>query len=245
MTSGCLYLLPTLLGAGSVDDLPPRTLAVARRVRHFLAEDAKSARAFLKAVGHAGPIAELSIVEIGHEPRPEQFDGWLAPIAAAHDIALVSEAGCPAVADPGAGLVARAHVLGHRVVPLVGPSALLLALMAAGLNGQVFRFAGYLPRDEAALRGALLTLERRSAAESETQLFIETPYRNGRLFETMLANCAPATQVAVATDLTLPDEAIAMRTVAAWRALAPAQRPRLERRPTVFALLAVPAGRPR
>src|SRR5262245_5604344 len=178
MTGGRLYLLPTLLGAGSVDDLPPRTAAVARNVRHFLAEDAKSARAFLKAIGHVGPIADLSIVEIGHEPPADQFDGWLAPLAAGHDIALVSEAGCPAVADPGAGLVARAHALGHRVVPLVGPSALLLALMAAGLNGQAFRFVGYLPRDETALRTALQALERRSAVESETQLFIETPYRN-------------------------------------------------------------------
>ena len=244
MCGGSLYLLPTLLGGGGIDDLPPRTLAVARGVRHVLAENAKSARAFLKAAGHAGPLAELSIVEIGHEPRPEAFDGWLAPLAAGHDVALVSEAGCPAVADPGAGLVARAHALGHRVVPLVGPSALLLALMASGLNGQAFRFVGYLPRDEAALRATLQALERRSAAEGETQLFIETPYRNARVFETILAACAPATQVAIAVDLTLSEETIAMRPVAAWRALPAAQRPVLERRPTVFALLAgAPARR--
>ena len=238
MTGGRLYLLPTLLGAYGTDDLPPRTVTVARQVRHFLAEDAKSARAFLKAIGHPDPIAGLSIVEIGHEPPAERLDDWLAPLAAGHDVAVVAEAGCPAVADPGAGLVARAHALGHRVVPLVGPSALLLALMAAGLNGQAFRFVGYLPRDEATLRAVLQTLERRSAAESETQLFIETPYRNARLFDMVLAACAPGVRLAVATDLTLPDEAIAMRTVAEWRALAPAQRPRLERRPTVFALLA-------
>jgi len=234
MTGGRLYLLPTLLGADGTDDLPPRTVTVARQVRHFLAEDAKSARAFLKAIGHPDPIAGLSIVEIGHEPPAERLDDWLAPLAAGHDVAVVAEAGCPAVADPGAGLVARAHALGHRVVPLVGPSALLLALMAAGLNGQAFRFVGYLPT----LRAVLQTLERRSAAESETQLFIETPYRNARLFDMVLAACAPGVRLAVATDLTLPDEAIAMRTVAQWRALAPAQRPRLERRPTVFALLA-------
>ena len=238
MNGGRLYLLPTLLGPDSADDLPPRSVAVARQVRHFLAENARSARAFLKSIGHPGPIAELSIVDIGHEPPADRFDDWLAPLATGHDVALVSEAGCPAVADPGAGLVARAHALGHRVVPLVGPSALLLALMAAGLNGQAFRFAGYLPRDEGALRAALQALERRSAAESETQLFIETPYRNVRVFDMVLAACAPGTQLAVATDLTLPDEAIAMRTLAEWRALAPAQRPRLERRPTVFALLA-------
>jgi 16S rRNA (cytidine1402-2'-O)-methyltransferase len=238
MTPGSLYLLPTLLGAGTVEDLPPRTVAIARSVRHFLAEDAKSARAFLKAVAHAGPIADLSIVEIGHEPSAERFDAWLAPLAAGHDIALVSEAGCPAVADPGAGVVARAHALGHRVVPLVGPSALLLALMASGLNGQAFRFVGYLPRDENALRAALTALERRSAAEAETQLFIETPYRNARLLDMILAACAPATQLAIATDLTLADETVAMRTVAAWRTLSLAQRPALERRPTVFGLLA-------
>jgi len=238
MTGGSLYLLPTLLGAGSLDDLPPRTVAVARRVRHLLAENAKSARAFLKTVGHPGPLAELSIVEIGHAPRPEQFDDWLAPLAAGHDVALVSEAGCPAVADPGAGIVARAHARGHRVVPLVGPSSLLLALMASGLNGQSFRFAGYLPREEGALRSALQALERRSASEGETQLFIETPYRNARALDMLLATCAPTTRLAVATDLTLPDEVLAMRTVGAWRALPNSERPVLERRPTVFALLA-------
>ena len=244
MSGGSLYLLPTLLGEGSTDDLPPRTLAVARRVRHVLAENAKSARAFLKAAGHPGPIAELSIVEIGHEPPTAQFDGWLAPLTAGHDVALVSEAGCPAVADPGAGLVARAHALGHRVIPLVGPSALLLALMSSGLNGQAFRFVGYLPRDESALRTALQALELRSAAEGETQLFIETPYRNARVFEAILSVCAPATKLAIATDLTLADEAIAARSIAAWRSAPAAQRPALERRPTVFALLAqAPARR--
>jgi 16S rRNA (cytidine1402-2'-O)-methyltransferase len=237
MTAGSLYLLPTLLGEGSLDELPARTLAVARRVRHFLAENAKSARAFLKAVGHPVPVAQLTIVEIGHEPLTDAFDTWLAPLAEGHDVAIVSEAGCPAVADPGAGLVARAHELGYRVVPLVGPSAVLLALMAAGLNGQSFRFVGYLPRDEHALRAAIQALEQRSAA-GETQLFIETPYRNQRLFEALLAHCAPQTRLAVATDLTLADEAIAMRRIAAWRSLPATQRPRLDRRPTVFALLA-------
>jgi 16S rRNA (cytidine1402-2'-O)-methyltransferase len=238
--SGCLYLLPTLLGDGSVDDLPPRTLGAARRVERFLAEDAKSARAFLKAIQHPRAIADLKIVEIGHHPDAARIDTWLAPLAAGEDLAIVSEAGCPAVADPGAALVAGAHERGHRVVPLIGPSALLLALMASGLNGQSFRFVGYLPRDQAQLRPALLALEQRSRS-GETQLFIETPYRNQRLFDALLQHCAPATHLMLATDLTLPDESIGMRSIGAWRGLSSAQRPRLERRPTVFGLLAAPA----
>src|SRR5262249_18610627 len=148
--------------------------------RHFLAENAKSARAFLKSIGHPVAIQELDIVEIGHLPGTARIDDWLRPLGEGRGLALPSEAGCPAVADPGATIVARAHELGLTVHPLVGPSSLLLALMASGLEGQRFRFVGYLPQDESERASAIAALEASSRA-GETQLFIETPYRNERL----------------------------------------------------------------
>lgn len=234
---GTLYLLPTPIAeVPAADVLPARTLAVARRVDYFLAEDAKTARAFLKAVGHPRPVAGLRIVEIGHAPDAARCDDWLRPVVDGIDAAVLSEAGCPGVADPGAELVAHAHALQLPVVPLVGPSALLLALMASGLNGQSFRFVGYLPRETAALARRLRELDDASRA-GETQLFIETPYRNERLFAAALSACAPETRLTVAVDLTAPDERIATRTIAQWRALPAAHRPTLTRHPAVFALL--------
>lgn len=241
---GTLYLLPTPIAAVPAEDvLPAGTLAVARRLDRFLAENAKSARAFLKAIAHPRPLAELTIVQIGHAPDPERCDDWLRPLLDGLDAAIVSEAGCPAVADPGANIVARAHALQLPVVPLVGPSALVLALMASGLNGQAFRFVGYLPQDAGALAARLRALENASRA-GETQLFIETPYRNEHLFAAVLAACAPATRLALAVDLTAPDARIAAHTIGEWRALPAARRPPLQRRPAVFALLAEPRSAP-
>lgn len=246
--NGALLLLPTLLGEAPPENvLPAATIAVARSTTIFLAESAKSARAFLKAIGHPQPIASLAIAEIGHTPDPRRYDGWLAPAFEGQDIALLSEAGCPALADPGAGLVARAHDRGLRVRPLVGPSSLLLALIASGMNGQRFRFVGYLPQDAGALPAAIGELERASGG-AETQLFIETPYRNERLLQSLLAHARPDTRLAVAVDLTLPGEQVLSMPVAAWRALAAMERPTLDRRPAVFALLsaarALPPQRP-
>jgi 16S rRNA (cytidine1402-2'-O)-methyltransferase len=236
--SGVLFLLPTPIADGPLDRaLPTGVIATARRIDHFLAESAKSARAFLKHAGHPRPLRELSIIEIGHEPRRDQIDTWLAPLAAGHDIALVSEAGCPAVADPGATLVAAAHLRGWRVQPLVGPSAILLALMASGLNGQQFRFHGYLPIGEDE-RSARLQLLERESRSGETQVFIETPYRGDALFEAILAGCAATTRVAVAIDLTGASEYVAMRTVEGWRKAPASARPSLQKRPAVFCLLA-------
>lgn len=237
--SGTLYLLPCPIAAGSLDAaLPPDVVALSRRLEHFLVEDAKSARAFLKEVGHPRPLRELSIVEIGHAPRADDIEHWLAPVAAGADAAIVSEAGCPGVADPGGTLVAAAHARGLRVRPLVGPSSILLALMAAGLDGQRFRFHGYLPVDAVGRNAALKALERESKARCETQVFIETPYRGAVLFDAVLAACAPSTRLAVAADLTGADEFVAMRTVQQWKDLAPHARPPLQRRPAVFCVLA-------
>ncbi len=238
--SGMLYLLPAPLADRDVPAvLPPQTLEVARRLDLFFAESAKTTRAYLKAVAHPRPIAELEIIEIGHQPDAARIDGWLAKLGT-RDAAIVSEAGCPGIADPGAELVARAHALGIQVRPLVGPSALLLALMSSGLNGQAFRFVGYLPQDAAELAARLRELERASRS-GETQVWIETPYRNDRMLDAVLANCAADTRLCVAVDLTAPTEAVNTRSIGGWKSLAPAQRPALHKRPAVFALLA--AGR--
>lgn len=233
---GSVYLLPCGLHEGAaLATLPAGTLAVARQTQHFLAENAKTTRAFLKEIAHPQPISKLHVIEIGHAPEPSAIDDWLAPARAGADIAIVSEAGCPGIADPGATIVARAHAQGLHVRPLVGPSALLLALMAAGGNGQRFRFVGYLPQDAAQRAKVLHSLEA-AARGGETQLFIETPYRNDKLFDAILETCAPATSLSLAIDLTGPEELVATRTIAQWRSLPPAQRPRLNKRPAVFTL---------
>lgn len=233
--SGVLYLLPCPISDTPAETvLPDAVLATARRLSYFLAENAKSTRAYLKSIGHPTPLRELDIVEIGHEPATQMIVGWLAPLLAGRDGALVSEAGCPAVADPGANIVAAAHAHGVAVRPLVGPSSVLLALMASGLNGQRFRFLGYLPVAAPERTRRLQAIERESRA-GETQVFIETPYRSGAMFDAILAACAPATRVTVAMDLTGATEYVQTRSVAEWSAAA---RPPLERRPCVFLLLA-------
>jgi 16S rRNA (cytidine1402-2'-O)-methyltransferase len=233
--AGTLFLLPCPIADGTAGDvLPAGVLQIARGLSYFLAENAKSTRAFLKAIGHPQPLRELNIVEIGHEPAAAAVGGWLDPISGGRDGALVSEAGCPAVADPGANVVAAAHARGIRVRPLVGPSALLLALMGSGLNGQQFRFCGYLPVAAEQRARRLLALERDSRS-GETQAFIETPYRNSALFETILATCAPGTRLTVAVDLTGGSEYVRTQSVSDWRRDA---RPPLDRRPAVFLLLA-------
>ena len=237
--TGALYLLPCPIAAASLDAaLPADVVAIARRIEHFLAEDAKSARAFLKEIGHPRPMRELSIVEIGHEPRAADIDDWLAPLANGADMAIVSEAGCPGIADPGGTIVAAAHARGLRVRPLVGPSSVLLALMAAGLQGQRFRFLGYLPVAADARAAALKALERESKARSETQVFIETPYRSAVAFHAALGVCAPSTRLAVAVDLMGANEFVAMLTVQQWNSRPSENQPPLLRQPAVFCLLA-------
>jgi len=235
--SGTLYLLPTPISTAPPHAVLPATaMTLAHRIEHFLVEDAKSARAFLKEVNHPKPLRDLSIVEIGHAPPDADIATWLAPLRAGSDIALLSEAGCPAVADPGATLVAAAHRDGWAVRPLVGPSSIMLALMASGLNGQHFRFVGYLPIAAEERASAIRALE--SKAKSETQIFIETPYRNVALFDALLQHCRPTTRLAVAVDLTGEREFVRQSTVEQWRAEASAARSSLAKRPAVFCLLA-------
>ncbi len=239
MTPGTLFLLPTPLGnVAPAQVLPQQTLLCARRLEYFLAENSKSARAFLKALEHPCPINTIDVVEIGHYPDPQRIEEWLRPIRSGRDGAIVSEAGCPGLADPGAALVARAHELGLRVVPLIGPAAPVLTLMASGLNGQRFRFVGYLPRERSACATAIRNLESVSIT-GETQIFIETPYRNVKLFELLLATCAAATRLTVAIDLSSDSEVVGTRPISQWRH---AVQPVLAGRPCTFALLADAQG---
>ena len=216
---GTLYLVPNLLGIVAPEAvLPQRTLDVARALRRFVVENAKPTRAFLKGLALDVPLASLAIDEIPRESDRTALEALLAPAMAGEDIGVVSDAGCPGIADPGGALVATAHRLGIRVVPLVGPSAILLALMAAGCNGQSFAFHGYLPVDAAARIARIAELEAAIARTGATQLFIETPYRNEAMLGTLLAHCRAETQLCVAADLTLPNETIVSAPVRAWKA---------------------------
>lgn len=234
--TGQLWLLPVSLGDTAWETyLPPATRETACRLRHFVAENAKTARAELKHIGHPLSMREIAVAQLPQNPGPGDVDALLAPALGGHDLGLMSEAGCPAIADPGALVVRRAHQLGIRVRPLVGPSSLLLAVMGSGLEGQRFAFHGYLPHRDPERRRSIAQLESESARLKQTQFFIETPYRNRALFDAILKTCRPGTRLCVATRLGQADEEIATRRIGEWRATTP---PRLERRPTVFLILA-------
>ncbi len=233
--SGTLYLLPGPMGGDTLADiLPAAVIERLRALEYFIAEHPKQARAFIKLAAPPRPIADIRIESIAADTPQDALDRLLAPVVTGQDAGLVSDAGAPAVADPGARLVARAHALGLRVAPMVGPSSILLALMASGLEGQRFAFHGYLPVEGPALQQRLLELERRSRRHRETQIFIETPYRNDRMLQALLAAVAPDTRLCVATHLTLADESVRTRTIAEWRKSPHA----IGKRPTVFLLLA-------
>lgn len=242
-TPGRLYLVPTPLGPDDdpVRVLPPATIEAIVGLDLFVAERARSARAVLGRLPMRRPIQAIEIVELNRNTSEAELPGLLAPLLLGRDAGLLSEAGCPAVADPGAALVALAHRHHVPVVPLVGPSALLLALMASGMNGQAFAFAGYVPVEPAQRAQRLRELERRSAANDETVLLIETPYRNQTLFDAMLEVLEPTTRVGVAARLTLDGERIESRPAGEWRGAPPV----LDRTPTVFTLQAAHAARPR
>ncbi len=248
---GTLVLVPNTLDLGTEQAplqelLPLGVIQRAAVLTHWAAEDARSARAFLKRVGLVQPLAvPLQAMDINELPRPRKgsqeavpqaaWQALLQPALAGHDLGLISEAGLPAVADPGAALVAAAHAAGVPVLPLAGASSLLLALAASGLNGQSFAFVGYLPQDAAARTARLRELEASSRRQAQTQLFIETPYRNAALLAAALTALAPTTRLSVSCGLTVPGGWTRSDTVAAWRAR-PTQMP--DRLPAVMALLA-------
>lgn len=229
----CLYLIPTPLGATPTEwVLPVEINRIVRGLDYFIVENAKSARAFLKQVGTDKPLQDLDLRELSEHTSANLLPDLLAPLVAGRDAGLLSEAGCPAVADPGADLVHLAHALGIRVKPLVGPSSILMAVMASGLSGQRFAFHGYLPAKTDARTHALKQLERRATADQAAQIFIETPYRNQAMLESILHACAPDTWLTLACDLSTDTEYIASRRVMVWRA----HLPELNRRPCVFVI---------
>ncbi len=233
---GQLWLVPTPIT--HPDDaprvLPAASLELIRTLEYFIVEQAKTARAFLKSAGVEKPLQQLDIREFNEHTPAQAIDGLLAPIRAGQDAALISEAGCPAVADPGAGLIAAARHLGIRIRPMVGPSAIMLALMASGLEGQRFSFSGYLPQGSQDRAVALRKLESRSSRERETVLFIETPYRNQVLLDSACEALAADTQMLVATDVGGAQETIDCKTIERWRA----SERLLPKLPTVFGILA-------
>lgn len=243
MGAGTLFLVPAWIAEDRPpsDVLPPAVLARVHGLRDFVVEDARSARRFLAACGHPGPMSQLSMQVLDEHTRPADVAALLAPARAGRDVGLLSEAGAPAVADPGARLVACAHDEGVRVVPLVGPSSILLALMASGLEGQRFRFAGYLPATPADRVAAIRALEARSAANDETQVFIETPYRNDALLADVLKTCSDATRLCVAADLTGERESVETASIARWRR----QPKAIGKLPAIFLLLAARGAKPR
>ena len=237
MASGTLFLVPAWLSEGSSPEaiLPALALQRLRTLERFVVEDARSARRFVAACGHPRPMRELRFEELNEHTPPAAVPALLAPLLEGRDVGLLSEAGVPAVADPGAALVAAAHAQGLSVVPLVGPSSILLALMASGLEGQRFRFLGYLPVDAAARRKRLGEIERDSARERETQIFIETPYRNDALLADILHSCKGTTRLCIAADLTGTTEWIRSDHVEDWKSR---PSPAIGKRPAIFLLLA-------
>lgn len=244
--TGTVYLVPNTLGAldASVDAqaiaavIPPAVRDIAAALDYYLVENAKTARVFLKAVSPRVPIQQIEMQVLDKNTPTADLDRLLAPALAGRNIGVLSEAGCPAIADPGAPLVRLAHAKSLRVRPLVGPSSILLTVMGSGLSGQSFAFVGYLPSDPGARAQRLKELEERSRREQQTQVCIETPYRNAALLEAMAATLQPGTDVCVATDLTLATESIQTLPAAQWRGRGAA----LQKRPTVFALLAPSAA---
>ena len=233
---GTLYLLPVPLGASEKNAvLPPEAIAITHRLQHFVVENAKAARAILKSLEHPLPIRDLRMDELNEHTPSGVIGNFLQALRDGHDMGLMSDAGCPAVADPGSRLVELAHRENIRVAPIVGPSSILLALMGSGMNGQRFTFNGYLPAKENERMLALRQLESDSKRHGGVEIFIETPYRN----EAMLASTLqlrPDTRLCVACDLTLPSEWIRSATIAEWRKNVSVQT--LDKRPAVFLIQA-------
>lgn len=235
MSKGKLYLIPSPLGDNDPQEVIPQpVLESLQRFRTFVVEEVRTARRYLSRAGLKGKIGKLEFHELNEHTDAALIEGYLTLFDDGNDVALISEAGLPAVADPGAQLVALAHSHGIEVVPAVGPSSLMLALMASGLNGQSFAFCGYIPAKTDERRSRLRTLEKVSAQLRQTQILIETPYRNDSLFADILSVCSPNTKVCVAANITMPDAYIKTRKVSQWKK----EGLVIGKRPCVFLILA-------
>lgn len=229
---GKLYLIPTTLGESAPQSVLPGTVfAIVNHLWDFIVENDKTARRFIKSVQPEKKQSELRLQTLNKHTTAAEWNQMLQPCLEGRDVGLMSEAGCPGVADPGAVVVQKAHEIGIQVVPLVGPSSILLAVMASGMNGQQFAFNGYLPIDKSERKQAIKFMEKISAERDQTQLCIETPYRNNAFLEELIQTVNPQTLVGVACDLTLPTEYIKTQTAANWKK---AKLPDLHKRPCIF-----------
>ncbi len=230
-----LYLIPCTLGDTPHEQvIPSYNAELVRDIRHFIVEEIRTARRFLRRMDREFPIDECQFYEMGKHADEQRFSSYLHPISEGMPVGVISEAGCPAVADPGADVVAIAQRKGMRVIPLVGPNSMIMAVMASGLNGQSFAFNGYLPIDAGERARRLKTLETRARQERQTQLFIETPYRNAKMFDTLIHTLGPQTRLCIAAGITTSDEWIHTHTVAEWRRLT---LPDLSKVPAIFLIL--------
>lgn len=226
-----LYLIPNLLGETPVEQvLPPYNRQVILGIRHFIVEDVRTARRFLKVVDRSIDIDQLTFYTLNKHTNPEEVASMLKPLEEGNPMGVISEAGCPAVADPGADVVAIAQRKGLQVIPLVGPSSIILAVMGSGFNGQSFAFNGYLPIEPEERIKMLKKLEQRAYTENQTQLFIETPYRNAKMMADILKACRPQTHLCIAAGLTTKDEYIRTRTIKEWGG----KLPQLDKIPCIF-----------
>ncbi|MDE2365688.1 MAG: SAM-dependent methyltransferase [Betaproteobacteria bacterium] len=232
MIPGTLYLIPAPLGDGDMDwMIPAGVRQCMARLDHYIVEHPKTARRFLKRAGRTS-LQSITMQILDEHTRPTEFAHLLEPLLAGRDIGLLSEAGCPAVADPGAGLIRLAHQKNVRVVPLVGPSSILLALMASGLNGQRFAFHGYLPVDHGKRANKIVEMEKASIRHDQTQIFIETPYRNRKLLDGLISACRDDTVLCIASNITLESEYISTKAIEEWRHAIPD----LDNKPAIFLL---------
>lgn len=233
---GKLYLLPNLLGETTVERvIPGDVIDVIKNIRIFATENVKNTRRYLKKIDKAINIDELTFLDLNEHSDIKDIETYI-PYLKDNDVGIISEAGCPGIADPGAELVALAHRHNYQVVPLVGPSSILLALIASGCNGQNFSFNGYLPVNRSERVKALKNYEKQSAAENRTQIFIETPYRNLQLLEDIVSSLSPVTRLTVACDITTENEYIKTMQVKDWKH----EKPDINKRPTIFVLYARP-----
>ena len=236
MTLGVLYMIPVSLGDGNLGKvLPAEVMQLVQNLEYFVVENEKSARRFLSTIKTNKPVRELNFQLLNEHTDDKDLPKLITPLLAGYDIGMLSEAGCPGIADPGAALAAIAHRKGARVTPLVGPSSILLGLMASGFNGQQFTFLGYLPSDKSARISKLKDIERQSERLNQTQIFIETPYRNQHMLEDILSNCNPTTRLCIAKNVSLETELVISKTIAEWKK---SELPDLHKQPTVFLLLA-------
>jgi len=235
MALGTLYMIPVTLGDDNLGYvIPADVIKLVQTLEYFVVENEKSARRFLGSVKTNKPVRELKFQLLNEHSGEKDLPALIAPLLAGHNVGMLSEAGCPGIADPGALLAALAHKKNIRVSPLVGPSSILLGLMASGFNGQQFSFLGYLPTDKTARINKLKEIEKQSQRLNETQIFIETPYRNQHMLEDIFASCNPNTRLCIARNVSLETEFVVSKTISEWKK---SELPDLHKQPTVFLLL--------